>query len=94
MSPVFGLLPVDATYEVRAGACPHLLCRILGLFAQQELLPTSVRMRRDAENVVITVIQGSVAQDRAAIVARKIETMVMVRSVSMECRIGSQQPGA
>ena len=79
---------VTATYSVRASSNPHVVCRLLGLFAQQDLVPSLVRVRRLADDMFVTIQQAEIDEHRAEVIAEKMRAMVLVASVALECQLG------
>lgn len=79
---------VTAAYTVRASSNPHVVCRLLGLFAQQDLVPSLVRVRRHVDDMFVTIEQPEIDEHRAEVIAEKMRAMVLVASVVLECRIG------
>lgn len=65
-------------------ASPDILSRVIGLFAQQALVPEVVWMRRIDEMALVRVEQDRIDGARALILAEKMRSIVTVRSVQMK----------
>ena len=68
-------------FAIAGDACPQLALRVLGLFAQQDLIPAEVTIRCDAEALDIAIVQPALDPRRADIIAEKMRAMIMVREV-------------
>jgi acetolactate synthase regulatory subunit len=72
-----------ATFVVTADHCPQILLRILGLFAQQDLVVDQVAASASHRSVRATVSVRDLDERRAAIIAEKMRQLVMVRTVQV-----------
>lgn len=79
--------PVTAAYAVRADICPQVVIRLIGYFAQQNLVPSSIRVRRWSDELAISIEQPGLDEHQAEIIAEKMRAIVSVMSVTLECRI-------
>lgn len=72
---------VTATFVVTAARCPQLLCRLLGLFAQQDrtVEAVSVEARPRGYRAAITI--AGIDRLRAEIIEHKMRAIVSVRTV-------------
>ncbi len=72
-----------ATFVVTAARCPQLLCRVLGLFAQQDrtVERLSVEARPRGYRAAITI--AGIDAQRAEIIERKMRAIVSVRTVKL-----------
>lgn len=86
------LLPVTAAYTVRAISCPQIVSRLLGHFAQQNLVPASIRSRCWGDTLAIAIEQPDLSEHQAEVIAEKMRSIVTVTSVSLEYRIGVANP--
>jgi hypothetical protein len=68
-------------FAIAGDACPQLALRLLGLFAQQDLLPAEVTIRHSDEGLDIAIVQSALDCQRAGIIADKMRAMIMVREV-------------
>lgn len=79
---------VVAHYAVLAKPCPHILNRLVGLFAQQDMILAELNARIAGDMLDIRLVQPGMTDRRAAIVAEKMRSMVPVESVALEYREG------
>lgn len=73
----------DWLFEVSASPSPQLPCRILGLFAQQDLLPSAVEMSCSPRALDLRATMPAVAAGRAEILAAKIGSIIGVRTIRL-----------
>src|SRR3712207_5592243 len=85
LGPAIGEITADFT--VRAVACPHVVNRLLNFFAQQDMIPAAVRVVRRGDEISLFVRQREIAEQRAAVIAEKMRSLVMVGSVELECQL-------
>lgn len=78
-------------YLIEATSCPHVVLRLLGLFAQQGLLPERVEAHCSGGAMSIRIWQLGLAEHSAHVIAQKMASMVSVRSVYLIQE--SQAPG-
>jgi hypothetical protein len=71
-------------FAIAGDACPQLALRVLGLFAQQDLLPAEVTIRCSEDALDIAIVQPALDPLRAGIIAEKMRAMIMVREVIAE----------
>lgn len=76
--------PSTWRFVIAGSACPQLLPRVLGLFAQRELIPREVAIYSDADTLDIKVVQDALDPRHAEIMAAKMCALVMVREVRAE----------
>jgi len=74
----------DWRFDIVGAACPQLPLRLLGLFAQQNLMPSEVTIRCANDLLDMVVVQHSLDAHRAEVVAEKMRALVMVREVRGE----------
>lgn len=72
-----------ARFIVRGEASPQLLGRLTGLVAQQGLVPLALTMLRCDDEALVEMEQDGLALERAAVMAEKMRSMVVVRSVDL-----------
>jgi hypothetical protein len=65
-------------FEATCPASAQTLMRVLGLFAQRELLPNSIEMRAGAEAMTICVAQSGLDQHQAEVMLEKIRMLPYV----------------
>lgn len=73
-----------ARFTIRASICPQVLNRVIGLFAQQDLIPDAVSMARRCGTMVIRLRQTDLDERRASILAEKMRSLVMVQAVALD----------
>jgi hypothetical protein len=82
----------DAHFLISADRCPGLLCRFLGLFAQQDRMVRGVEVE-DTGRTLRTVIQiGALEPARAEALAERMRSMVGVRRVTLRCGPRKEPP--
>ncbi|MGN6820624.1 MAG: hypothetical protein ACTHJR_18355 [Sphingomonas sp.] len=72
-----------AVFVVTSDRCPHVLCRLLGLFAQQDRMVERVEAIDTRRTLRVRVQVADIDRQRAAIVAEKMRQLVMVRTVEL-----------
>lgn len=72
-----------ASFAITTERCPQVLCRLLGLVAQQDRLVDAVRVDSSARICRISLEIRGIDPVRAAIVAEKMRSIVRVRTVKM-----------
>lgn len=72
-------------YVVTASLCPQVLLRILGLFAQQSIIPQSIHCEQCENELHATVALINLSSQQAEILHAKIASIVMVQRVSLKC---------
>jgi hypothetical protein len=70
-----------AVYEVEAGDAAQALCRILGLFAQQDRPLASVIAHSTGDRLQAMLRLGGIDAQRAGVIAYKLRALAMVESV-------------
>jgi hypothetical protein len=71
-----------AVYEIEAGDVAQVLCRILGLFAQQDRPLASVVAHSHGDTVQAMVRLPAIDNHRASVLAEKLRALAMVDSVA------------
>ena len=79
--PVMLAPPASATFAVSAELCPQILCRLLGLIAQQSRLVERVEAHKEPNGLKVRLIVAGMDEHQAEIVAEKMRSLVSVRSV-------------
>ncbi|WP_343518298.1 hypothetical protein [Sphingomonas sp.] len=72
-----------AVFAITTERCPQVLCRVLGLIAQQDRLVDAVRVESSARVCRIALEIRGIDRHRAAIVAEKMRSLVRVRTVKL-----------
>ena len=75
--------PRLARFAITTERCPQVLCRLLGLIAQQDRLVDAVRVDSSARICRISLEIRAIDPHRAAIVAEKMRGLVRVRTVKL-----------
>lgn len=70
-------------FQIVADPCPQALLRILGLIAQNSLIPLSVVCERHAEQLHAKIALPGLPPERAEILLAKIAAIVTVRDAHM-----------
>jgi len=70
-----------ATFMATAEKCPQVLLRVIGLFAQLNLVVDRVEVSRSSRALRIAVTISGLDAHRIAIIAEKMRQMVMVQTV-------------
>lgn len=74
------------TFVVEAAGEPDVLLRVLGPFALQEATITDLRLDRQANALRLFIEASGVGDDRAALIARRLERLAAVRGVAFGWR--------
>lgn len=69
--------------DVDAGICPQVLLRVLGLISQQGLIPLTVSTERKRRYQRFMIELDDLSEHGAAVLVKKIESIVMVRSANL-----------
>lgn len=72
-----------ATFVVTAARCPQLLCRLLGLFAQQDRVIESLSVETRPRGYRAAISVAGIDAQRAMIIAHKMRAIVSVRTVRL-----------
>lgn len=72
-----------AVFAITTERCPQVLCRVLGLIAQQDRVVDAVRVDSSARVCRISLEISGIDPHRAAIVAEKMRSLVRVRTVKL-----------
>ena len=67
-------------FRVDAELCPHVMLRVLGLIAQQAVVPAAIRFERSARSVRFEVEVDGLSEHSAQILLEKVRMIVMVRN--------------
>jgi hypothetical protein len=76
----------DVRFVISAERCPQVLCRLIGVFAQQDRLTDHVEVIAAPRRLQITITIANLDDQRAAIIAEKMRQMIKVRSVRCSTR--------
>jgi acetolactate synthase small subunit len=72
-----------ATFIVTAARCPQLLCRLLGLFAQQDRVIQSLAVEARPRGYHAAITIAGIDGQRAEIIEHKMRAIVSVRTVKL-----------
>lgn len=72
-----------AVFAITTEHCPQVLCRLIGLLAQQDRLVDWVRVDTGARTCRVSLAVSGVDRQRAEIIAEKMRGLVRVRSVRL-----------
>jgi hypothetical protein len=78
---------ITAAYKVYAAADPGVVVRLLNFFAQLDMVPGAVQVRRYADELTVKVEQPGITEHAADVIAEKMRSLVTVNSVELECRL-------
>lgn len=73
-------------YQLRTDAEADVLCRLLGLFAQLQLLPEALHMERLQDDLHISLHLHGISLHRAGVLAQKLRGLVCVWEVTWRDR--------
>jgi hypothetical protein len=71
-------------YQLRTDAEADVMCRLLGLFAQLQLLPEALHMERLQDDLHISLRLPGISLHRAGVLAQKLRGLVCVWEVSWQ----------
>jgi len=71
------------TLEIVGEPCPQLICRVVGLFAQQNLIPARMETTSSALAIRLSLSLDAIDEQRLRIVAEKIRMLVNVETVAI-----------
>lgn len=71
------------TIEVLGEHCPQLFCRIMGLFAQQNLIPAQMEAKSSTHAIRLSLSVDTIDDQRLRIITEKIRALVNVETVAL-----------
>ena len=71
-------------YQLRTDAEADVMCRLLGLFAQLQLLPEALHMQRLQDDLHISLRLPGISLHRAGVLAQKLRGLVCVWEVTWQ----------
>lgn len=71
-------------YQLRTDAEADVMCRLLGLFAQLQLLPEALHMERLQDDLHISLRLPGLSLHRAGVLAQKLRGLVCVWQVDWQ----------
>jgi hypothetical protein len=73
----------NATFAITTELCPQVLCRLLGLLAQQGRIVERVEARQRPKSLHVRLSVAGIEAHHAEIVAAKMRSVVRVRTVRL-----------
>ena len=73
----------EAAFAITAERCPQVLCRLLGLVAQQDRLVAWARVESSARTCRVSLGVRGIDPHRAGVLAEKMRSVVSVRTVRL-----------
>ena len=70
--------PCPVRYRIQADADADVLCRVLNLFALQQLIPQQVEVVRDQDTLSIEIESHEQSWHRAQIIGEKLRNLISV----------------
>ena len=70
--------PCPVLYRIQAQADADVLCRVLNLFALQQLIPQQVDVVRDQDTMSIEILSHEQSWHRAQIIGEKMRNLISV----------------
>lgn len=84
MAIAFATLPLEvARLTIEADRCVELLPRVLGVLAQQSLIPAAISFQALDDSLSLTLDLDSPEQRTASLLVGRIERIVAIRSVTL-----------
>ena len=75
--------PCPVYFGIQAEAEADVLCRVLNLFALQQLTPRSVNVERDNDRLSIGILSDEQSWHRAQVIGEKLRNLVSVFEVQL-----------
>ena len=76
--------PCPVLYRIQAQADADVLCRVLNLFALQQLIPQQVDVVRDQDTMSIEILSHEQSWHRAQVIGEKLRNLVSVFSLQLQ----------
>lgn len=76
----------DACYEVVAEAESDILSRLLGYFAQRNLVPLKLEAQQQNNVLYVKILQMGLSPHQAQVIAEKMRSLVSVLTVTLICK--------
>lgn len=76
--------PCPVLFQIQAEAEPDVLCRVLNLFALQQLLPRHVELVRDGDTLTIEILSDEQSWHRALVIGEKLRNLVSVFDTQLQ----------
>ena len=82
----------QAHYQILAEAEPDVLCRVLNLFALQQLIPQQVQALRDGDTLSIEIRSHEQSWHRAQIIGEKLRNLISVIDLQVQPVTAAKDP--
>ena len=76
--------PCAVLFRIQAEADADVLCRVLNLFALQQLIPQQVDVVRDHDSFSIEILSDEQSWHRAQVIGEKLRNLVSVFDMTLE----------
>lgn len=76
--------PCAVFFHIHAQAEADVLCRVLNLFALQQLVPQQVDVVRDQDTLSIEILSDEQSWHRAQVIGEKLRNLVSVFSLELQ----------
>ena len=76
--------PCAVRFCIQAEAEADVLCRVLNLFALQQLVPRHVEVLRDDDSFSISIVSDEQSWHRAQVIGEKLRNLVSVFDMTLE----------
>ena len=76
--------PCAVRFCIQAEAEADVLCRVLNLFALQQLVPRHVEVLRDDDSFSINIVSDEQSWHRAQVIGEKLRNLVSVFDMTLE----------
>lgn len=78
-----------AKFTVTGSVCAQLSCRLMGLFAQQDVMPRIFTIRRSGAQIRAFILVETLCARKASIIAHKMKMLFTVSEVSLQIQYRS-----
>ena len=82
--------PCPVIFQIQAEADADVLCRVLNLFALQQLIPQQVEVVRDGDTLSIEIRSHEQSWHRARIIGEKLRNLISVFDVQLQPEQGAK----
>ena len=84
--------PCPVLFRIQAEAEADVLCRVLNLFALQQLIPQHVELTRDDDTLSIEILSDEQSWHRAQVIGEKLRNLVSVFDMQMQPALPAKAP--
>jgi hypothetical protein len=78
----------EVRFTIRAEVEPEILSRLLGYFAQLQLVPRWLEATQQGDTLQLQLLQPDLTTHRAEVIAQKMRSLVSVSTVDLEVLAG------